>query len=550
MKKIPFYKLAKNLLAIGFISSSLQVFSAPTEIPHLEKRGAATQLIVNERPFLVLAGELHNSTSSSREYLQPFWPKLVAANLNTVLAAVSWDLIEPEESNFDFSMVDYLLEDARANDLKLVLLWFGSWKNGFSHYVPDWVKKDRERFPYALTRHGSPEVLSVFCESNWNADARAYAAFMKHLHEIDVNEQTVVMVQVENEVGLHADARDRSRLAELTFAGKVPEKLLKYLRDEGENLGSSIHELWRVNGYRTEGSWSEVFGETERAEEAFMAWHYASYVGKVAAAGKSEYAIPTFVNAWIVQPEDEHPGDYPTGGPQAHSLDLWKAATANIDLFCPDIYISHFQEVCEQYTSVVQNPLFVPESRAGIQGMAQAFLAIGRYDAIGYSPFGIEENTEGFEAYETLKELSPILLNLQGTDRLFAVSLAGDNASETFSMGGYRLKATIASREVSDRGYAIVVFLGDDEFIVAGGNIQIAFASESWNETVGIATVEEGRFEGDQWIRGRTLNGDEIMTAYAFDTLIPQHQTGTGVKILSSTPQIQKANLYRYEDSE
>ena len=535
-----------------FFSLTVQANPDPTLIPHLENRNATTQLIVDGDPFLVLGGELHNSTSSSRDYLAPIWTRLAQANLNTVLAVVPWDLVEPQEGHFDFTMVDALLEDARAQDLKLILLWFGSWKNGLSHYIPDWVKQDRERFPYALTRHGSPEILSVFSENNWQADAKAYAAFMHHLKAVDGDKHTVIMIQVENEVGLHGDSRDRSGIAESSFNSAVPSELLNYLSETHEYLKPELRKLWISHGALKEGTWLEVFGDSEQAEEVFMAWHYAAYVDRVAAAGKSEYAIPTFVNAWIVQPQDEHPGEYPAGGPQAHSLDLWKAAASHIDLLSPDIYLPNFQEICQQY-KIQHNPLFIPESRAGVQGMAQAFLAIARFDAIGYSPFGIEDHLDGFEAYGILSELSPMILEHQGTENLFAVSLTKDNTSETFSMGGYQLKASLVSNyrtaDFPERGYGIIVSCKQDEFIIAGGDLQVSFASKTSDETVGIATIEEGHFEQGKWIPGRTLNGDEIMLAYNFEELIPRHQTGTGVKIRGASPQIQKVKLYRFQNS-
>ena len=111
-------------------------FTAVAQIPHLQTQGTATQLIVDGKPLLMLAGELHNSSASSLQYMKPIWPRLAAMHLNTVLATVSWELIEPEEGRFDFTLVDGLIQDARSHNLHLVFLWFGSWKNGMSSYIP------------------------------------------------------------------------------------------------------------------------------------------------------------------------------------------------------------------------------------------------------------------------------------------------------------------------------------------------------------------------------------------------------------------------------
>jgi beta-galactosidase GanA len=172
-------------------------------------------LIVDGKPFLALAGELGNNTATSLENMQPIWQRLVAGNLNCVLAAVSWAQVEPEEGHFEFALVDGLIQEARRNDLKLVFLWFGSWKNGLSSYAPYWVKKDLQRFPRIRIQGGkSIELLSTFGDASRDADARAYRALMRHIKEVDGREHTVLMMQVENEVGVLRDSRDRSEPAE------------------------------------------------------------------------------------------------------------------------------------------------------------------------------------------------------------------------------------------------------------------------------------------------------------------------------------------------
>lgn len=291
--------------------------------PHLEKRGNVTQLIVDSKPWLILGCELGNSTSSSKEYMEQYWEKLQASGVNTVLAVVSWEQTEPEEGKFDFTVVDDLLEGARAHDMKLALLWFGSWKNGVTSYNPIWVKEDTERFPLAQTPEGKNlPILSTLGEETCKADAKAFAAMMQHLKERDSIDQTVVMVQMENEVGLHGHPRDYCPLANEAFAGQVPEQLIAHLQKNKDSLLPETLTAWEESGCRTEGTWEEVFGKNERTAEIFMAWNYASYMDRVTAEGKKHYDIPVFVNAWIVQPEDSHPGNYPSGGPQAQNHDI------------------------------------------------------------------------------------------------------------------------------------------------------------------------------------------------------------------------------------
>ena len=223
-------------------------------IPSLHKQGTTTQLLVDGKPFVILGGELHNSSASSLAYMEPIWPKMVALNLNTVLAVVSWELLEPEEGKFDFALVDGLLQGARKHNLRLVLLWFGSWKNGVSSYVPGWVKRDVARFPRMQPRPGeNVEVLTPLSEANCAADTRAFVALMRHLQEVDSIEHTVLMMQVENEVGLLGATRDHSPLAEAAFAQAVPAELMSYLSDHKDDLIPEFKKYWEAAGLQDDG---------------------------------------------------------------------------------------------------------------------------------------------------------------------------------------------------------------------------------------------------------------------------------------------------------
>lgn len=284
--------------------------------PYLRRQGTATQLVVDDEPFLVLAGELGNSTSSSPEYMSPIWPELAAPKLNTVLVPVYWDLMEPSEGKFDFTLVDGLIREARKHGLRLVPLWFASWKNSMSCYAPAWVKTNQRRFPRSQDEAGrGMEILSPFSTENLDADARAFAAFVRHLREVDGGEHTVIMVQVENEVGMIPDSRDRSAVADRLFNQPVPAELMSYLQQHRDNLVDEFRAVWASQGFKTRGTWEEVFGKGLGTDEIFMAWHFARYVNRVAELGKAEYPLPMFVNAALIRP-GYRPGQYPSAGPQ------------------------------------------------------------------------------------------------------------------------------------------------------------------------------------------------------------------------------------------
>lgn len=548
------------LVSAGIISCQREHSATVSpDIPHLKKQDGATQLIVDSKPFLVLGGELHNSTSSSREYMKDIWPKLEASGMNTVLAAVEWSLVEPIEGKFDFKIVDDLIDDARAHHLRLVLLWFGAWKNGQTHYAPEWVKKDFNRFPRVKAESGkSLEILSTLGKETLSADSRAFASMMKHIKEVDSLQRTVIMIQVQNEVGVLGSPRDYSELANKAFSSSVPKELVDYLIKNKENLLPELLSVWKTSGFKSSGTWEEIFGKGVKAEEFFMAWDYAQYINECVKAGKKEYSIPMFVNAWIVQPQDKRPGDYPSGGPQAHVLDLWRAGGPDIDLLCPDIYLPEFAEICSLYTRN-SNTLFIPESRAGEQGVAQLFYALGKHNAIGYSPFGFEsraanvENDPIAKAYKLLSGFAPVILEAQGKGTITAVLLKQDNnQAEEVILGNYKILFELVGNRrntgVPSDGFGLIINSAPDEFIVYGNNIQVSFSPNAPGPAIAaIAQLDEGIYGNGIWVPGRRLNGDDIMIDYDLAKRAKENKTGTGLKFLGDSKSIQKVKLYRYE---
>lgn len=478
--------------------SALALFlAAPAfaQAPHLE----GGRLIVDGKPFLIRGGELGNSSAADRAWLAPHWQRLKALHLNTVLAPVTWEAIEPEEGRFDFSSLDWLVEDARANDMRLVLLWFGSWKNSMSTYVPAWVKRDGKRFPRSTGKDGQPQdILSVFGKATRDADARAFAALMKHLKAIDGGRHTVLMVQVENEIGFLPTAREHGPLADAAFA------------------------KWKGG------------------EEAFTAHHYARWANAVAEAGKREYALPMYVNGAQGRP-GKLPGDYPSGGPLAHLMRIWREAAPAIDMLAPDIYFPNFAGIADGY-AVPGNPLFVPEAnQAGDpRAPANAMRVIGKHGAIGFSPFAIENIADKDRLgsfYAMLDQLTPALFAASARAGFAPpVSFEGvvDGAPQAATLGGYVLTVGFVDpwtpkdkQEPAEHG-GILLWLGGEDYLVAGSGITVTFGPR-----VGLDFVEEGRFVDGKWVAGRRLNGDET------------HQ-GRHVRLPPGQFGIQKVRLYRY----
>jgi len=517
-----------------------------TDIPHLVKHGTATQLIVEGKPFLILGGELGNSTASDLIYLDQYWENFKEINLNTILAPVYWELIEPQEGKFDFSLVEGLIRDARKHDLKLVLLWFGSWKNSMSCYAPSWIKTDFERFPRSVNKNGkSMEILTPFSRQNLEADKKAFAALMRFIREIDNKEHTVIMVQVENEVGIIPDARDYYDRADELFMEKVPEELMSYLRKNKEKLIPEFYNFWEKNGFRTSGSWEEIFGKNHYTEEVFMAWHFAKYINEIAEAGKNEYPLPMFVNAALIR-EGYLPGQYPSAGPLPHIMDIWRAGAPQIDFLSPDIYFPNFREWCEKYDRS-GNPLFIPEAQGDHRSAANVLYAVGRHDAIGFSPFAIEsvdpDNHRLTKSYEMLRQIAPVILNNQGSGNIEGVLLDKDNPEEKIMMDDYIIKFSfelndryaVQPPEENPRAGGIIIQTGPGEYIVAGSGLIVTF--ESLNPELplaGILSIDEGKYIDGVWHSSRRLNGDQ------------SHQ-GRHMRLSYWNFEIQRVKLYQYK---
>jgi hypothetical protein len=534
------------------------------KIPRLERQGTASRLVVEGKPLLLLSGELHNSTAGGAGYVRPVWKKMAAKNLNSVIATVSWELIEPEEGRFDFTLVDSIITGAREADLRLVLIWFASWKNAGSTYMPSYVKKDYEKYPRAHDENGRVlEILSTFGESSLERDARAFGALMSHIRDVDSDRQTVVMMQIENEVGMldftgttpGNARRDFSDAANKAYNGEVPGELISYMRDNKDNLFPELQKVWSDNGFKTSGTWEEVFGMSKfkpdpidwkyysyYTEELFMAWNYAKYIGKVAEAGKKEYPLPMYANAWLKQPSTYWPGRYPSGGPLPEVIDVWRAAAPSIDFIAPDIYTDEFAWTCREFKRG-NNPLFIPETVGGKIGAARAFYVFGEFDASCFAPFGIDnpassDNDPLDETYAALRKMEPVILEHQGLGEMRGILQDSKSPPGRCELGDYYIETKLDVRGNNEIGGGLIIKTGNDEFICAGQGFDLFFIPKDGSMRIGLDIVDEGTFSDGKWVSERRLNGDETH-ASTFD--------GTGLKFPPGRVSIQKVSLYHYK---
>ena len=504
--------------AVGSMASGQTANTSAAPIPAIVQKDGHFALMVDGAPYLMLGVQANNS-SAWPAYLDKVWPAAETLHANTVELPIYWEQIEAEKGKFNFSLVDLILGQAREHHVRLVLLWFGTWKNASSHYTPEWVKLNQEKYPFLRNDKGvTVDSPSPFSDAFLQADKSAFQALMRHLKATDA-EHTVLLMQVENEAGVWGGVRDYGSAAQKAFVGPVPESLLK-------GLG------------KQPGTWKEVFGDD--VDETFEAWYTATYIEQVAAAGKAEYGLPMYVNAALRDPF--HPGkapSYESGAPTDNNIELWKIAAPSISVVAPDIYLpeyAKYMKVIDLYKRK-DNALLIPETGNTAAFAKYVFAALGN-GAIGWAPFGLDltrysNQTSGPEAMEAsaLKPvaeqyalLAPIgrliaKANLEG--RVIGFSENPDNHAQQTALGRWDVSVSYGMPSFGNwmqpkgnspaDGGALVVGLGQDEYLVAGHHVRVDFKPTFAPDKKRLfLAVEEGRYDAEgKWKMTRIWNGDQ-----------------------------------------
>ena len=507
---------ALTLLAIGKVFGQASVETIPAII---EKNGRHT-LLVDGQPYLILGGQAHNS-SAWPGMLTQLWSAIAKMNANTLEVPIYWEQIEAQPEKFDFSLIDTLLTQARQHKVRLVLLWFATWKNGSNHYMPEWMKRDATKYPNITGKNGKPvDSPSPNIKATMEADTKAFAAVMKYLKKADA-QHTVIMIQVENEPGAWGSVRDYSAIAQKLFEGPVPAELLK------PELLKALN-----NPVVTEGSWQKVFGNN--ADEYFQAWSVARFIGQLAAAGKAEYPLPMYVNAALRDPlTNPSATTYESGGPTDNVIPIWKAAAPSIDFVAPDIYLSGSEKILKviDLYDRPDNTLFVPEASSSADKVKYLYEVIAR-GGIGFSPFGVDDNGREATAAEIEERLAPFALEYAMAapmmrelaqwgfeGKIKAVVEREDHAEQRIDLGAWEAvvsfggagRGNAAPPNAQPTGKAMIVQLEENKFILVGTLCHFTFhpVGKNLGKAWQYLKVEEGHYEKGAFRSLRIRNGDE-----------------------------------------
>jgi Domain of unknown function (DUF5597)/Beta-galactosidase len=513
-------RMKKVLLAAVWVASALagRALAEEHPIPSIVEKDGRYALLVDGAPFLVMGAQANNS-SDWPAMLPKVWSAIEYLHANTLEVPIYWEQFEPRPGAFDYSAMDTLLAQARERHVRLILLWFGTWKNGSQHYMPEWMKLEPQRYFHVTNKSGEAvDSPSPFATASLAADVRAFTAFMTHLKAADP-ERTVIMVQVENETGSYGAVRDYSPAADKLFAGPVPAEVLKAMN---------------MKAATPSANWQDVFGS--EAEVNFHAWAIARYVQQIAAAGKSVYPLPLYTNAALRDPLlPGAPGSYESGGPTDNVLPIWKAEAPALALLAPDIYMpdsARYLKVLDLYHRP-DNPLFVPETIGFGPPVRFFFSALGR-GAIGYAPFGLDytrthpaaptgepASPDSFleptaQNYRLLAPMMRDLAKLSFTGKLQAVEEEKDVPTQTLHFADWEAEVSYgavrngpAKGNSETIGRALVAQLSDHEFLVTGLHARVDFRPTQSGKHRQFLRVQEGVYENGEFKFLRILNGDQ-----------------------------------------
>ena len=497
----------------------------------------------NGKEFFPLGLQCCNSSAYSRMEMERFWQCVDRTGVNSVEIPVYWEEFEKEEGKFDYKLLEEHVDQAKQHRVKLLLVWFGTWKNGTSKFAPQWVRNQRNRFTRVISYEGiETNILSPYCRENLEADKKAFVKLAEYAQKVNEKEadNVIIGIQVENEPGMMMRGyRDHSQEADIWFNGEIPEKVKTLLKtkDMGE-----VTDNWKKSGQLDNGTWKEVFGRY--AEEYFSVYGIASYINEIAEAGKEITSLPFSVNVWVDRVGWDEPGaDYPAGGPVSKVLGLWKALTPAIDVIGLDNYKLALSEYCMDCQGYAKygNPLFLPETHAWEPASSRnMFWALGKYKTQGIFFFGPEamidedghvraKSVDVWNSLKAMTSLQSVFRRMQKECDIQVIYQEEDAIEQRIVMDDTYIRIGFNSYERTDYhhgyfdtpcGYGKGLLIrenqrtfyavGDSFCLSIRGNRDAVYFRQKMDKYVDYECVEEGYFDREgRWQMTRIRNGDE-----------------------------------------
>lgn len=493
-----------------------------------------------ETPFFPLGLQCCNSSAFNASEMKAFWDSVAFTGVNTVEIPVYWETFEPEQNLFCYEFVDECLRQADLYDVKVIFLWFGSWKNGTSKYAPTWIKENPGKYKRVVTYEGIvTNILSPYCRENLEADKAAFLKLVQYIEQNNRKKNRVIGIQIENEPGMMMRGdRDCGPIAETLFQEEVPDevKSVVFHHELGE-----VTDIWKEKGALTDGCWTDLFGE--KAGEYFSVFGIASYIQELAAEAKRITDLTMIVNVWTDNVGWDEPGvDYPAGGPVSKVLGLWKMFAPDVDVVGLDNYKldrEGYLQDCQRY-SKYGNPLFLPESHAWDEANSQTmFWAVGRYKAKGLFLFGPEAmysdtgeikpcSAEIIKSIKALVSIQSVLPHFINSGGIWAVVQEDKMTEQKICQGDAYIRIFFEFERTDyhhgyfgtkhGKGRGLLLRENANTYYAVGEGINISirqnsgilYSRQRMDKYIGYKKVEEGYFDKQgRWICTRRRNGDE-----------------------------------------
>jgi hypothetical protein len=464
------------------------------QISELKKLNGHTALYVDNNPFIILGLQLDCDSCYDSSTIDDLMKQIGVLGGNTAACLLYWRLIEPEEGQYDFSILESMIESAKRYDLRIVLVWFGSYKNACTHYAPDWFQNTPQKYRHAHLESGEQlrYVACPNCNESLEKDKQAVVKVFEYLRDYDT-EKRVILFQVNNESGLIGT--DRCYCEECNY-------------------------LFEQGNYKAT--------DKAIANEIFSAESILRYMEKIAKPAKEIYPLPCYMNAWLAHHTPDHkPGsEYPSGGPVYRVLDVYMQNKKFIDFVSPDIYTpgyKDFMRISKEYC-LEENPLYIAEHALGKTSRAfkNLYYALGKFSAIGFDPWAIDcafpdvmeqplydlmQKKFSDEAYDIMESYIPVrdamipIAERQGTENMKYFVQEESDTEYVMDFGDIIVKAQLCNPDNGcSRG--IVLRIDTCNFVVLGVKTIISFMDKEGNY-IRIKNSERGRFERRKFIPER-----------------------------------------------